>query len=339
MNFNHLFCLHHLLEHVLHPCLLLHTLLASALPPRLLIQLFLLKLHHVLSLLQRSPLMDILGALSLTQWNLSTLNFLLLVIMFLSEADSWSFRVMLYVDWSKIGFALCSTQIFRSFNWVASWPLDIFRFAAVSVGFFIGLRKYFELKVFLRFLLVLVERQNRHTFLISIEHLFLGVFIFLFALFDALLLKIVVWKLNIFDNFIDRPTGFLPLREGLIPFLITHLPPDKFVLKIPNFLLIILNYAVDVLLKKAGKFLMVLVVLAQQGDFIRKLTFLIHSFEILTLIPKGNIVLQFINGRIMVCPVHKSDGISAVEVVLVIDDWYQVGEWGDEGHRLWNDRY
>ena len=183
--------------------------------------------------------------------------------MFLSKADSWSFWVMLKVDWGQIGFALCSTQIFRSFNWVASWPFDIFRFAAVSVCLFIGLRKYFELKIFLGFLLVLIERQDWHTFLVSIEKLFFGVFIFFFTLFDALLLKIVVGKLNIFDNFIHRSTGFLPLREGFIPFLITHLSPNKFILKIPNFLLIILNYAVDVLLKKAGKFLMVLVVLAQ----------------------------------------------------------------------------
>lgn len=170
---------------------------------------------------------------------------------------------MLKIDWSQIGFALSSTQIFRSLNGVASRSFNIFRFAAVSVGLFIGLRKYFELKIFLGFLLILIERQNRHTFLISIEKLFFRVFIFLFTFFDALLLKIVVGKLNIFDNFIDRPTRFLPLREGFISFLITHLPPDKFVLQIPNFLLIILNYAVYVLLKKAGKFLMVLIVLAQ----------------------------------------------------------------------------
>ena len=124
-------------------------------------------------------------------------------------------------------------------------------------------------------------------------------------LFDAFVLKVVVGKLNVFENFFDRPMRLLPhgLRQ-LVRLVLLYFLRDELILKPSPILLEILNDLIDILMKDPGQFAVVLIKIRKHVDLVRKLVLLVEAFEVLCILMVGNLILEQAYRRVVVAVVH-----------------------------------
>lgn len=127
-------------------------------------------------------------------------------------------------------------------------------------------------------LLILMQRQSRHTLLI-LAGIDLPPFILFLDPLDILLLEVIIREFYILNDLLDR---FLLVSLGEcsgIEVLILHLPCDELVLEISDIFMVNLNNAADLCLEDPWEFLVVLVVFGKHEYLAWELVFFVLSFE------------------------------------------------------------